>query len=538
MKNRILFILIAIICSINIAEASENLAPITKVLVFADRAEVKRTAKAVCKNDTTVVVFKGLPSSLDSRTLRAEATNKAEAIGITSMQMPLNEQKDEYYKNLQIRLRKVLLLIKELKDQMEIHNRYLTTLNDYANYYHPLITEDMRNRKPGILKWEKTLDKVTEKRIETAKKKAAVEFKLRKLNKERDKIKNKISKLNPHKKTGTLNAEVSVKCYGETKPEVFLYYVVPGATWKPEFDFRFSPFKNNKVGKGNLEITVGAIVQQTTGEDWSNIELELSTARPKAGSEAPYPAAMYVNGYKHKKDKVLVQAKENRQQLKAGGKSNHQASQDTQIEDKGHSFTLKLPHKVTVKADGHPYWMPVDIVKGQGESSFVTVPKLKPFVYQSVKLNNPASYPLPEGKLHTFRKNSYVGDNRLKYKAPGEPFEVSLGIDEEIKVERKEIKEKNKEAGFLSSTKHMERAYRIIVTNSSKKSQTIYVRENIPVSKTKDIKVELVKKKTTKNYSLDKHRGMLEWAVKLDPGQKKSIDLSFIIHLPEDWKVR
>jgi uncharacterized protein (TIGR02231 family) len=182
--------------------------------------------------------------------------------------------------------------------------------------------------------------------------------------------------------------------------------------------------------------------------------------------------------------------------------------------------------------------MPVDVVSGPAESMLVCVPKMRPFVYQAVQLKNPAAYPLLGGRIHTYRAGSYVGDTHLEYKAPGEPMELSLGIDEEIKVERKDLAAMDRSPGFLSKTKHLEQAFRILLENRASSRQRVEVRENIPVSKTEDVEVELVKKKTTPGFTLDTHRGFIAWKVSLARGQEKYVDLSYTVHLPKDWEVR
>jgi len=83
----------------------------------------------------------------------------------------------------------------------------------------------------------------------------------------------------------------------------------------------------------------------------------------------------------------------------------------------------------------------------------------------------------------------------------------------------------------------LNRAYRITVTNQATSTQTIEVRENIPVTKVDDVKVEILKEGTTAGYKLDTYRGLVSWELKLMPGEKKSVDLWFKIALPSDWVI-
>ena len=151
-----------------------------------------------------------------------------------------------------------------------------------------------------------------------------------------------------------------------------------------------------------------------------------------------------VDGYEQKRDKVLVQAQERREQLEAGGGGGAAGPQAAALDDKGNAFVLTLPHRVTVVADGRPVWAPVDVVEAQATVKLVATPKLDEHVYQMVALKNPAAYPLLEGRVRSYRGGSYVGDAQLRYQGVGAPFEVSLGIDDELKVERKTLDEKDR----------------------------------------------------------------------------------------------
>jgi uncharacterized protein (TIGR02231 family) len=167
----------------------------------------------------------------------------------------------------------------------------------------------------------------------------------------------------------------------------------------------------------------------------------------------------------------------------------------------------------------------------------VTTPKLDEHVYHVVALKNPAAYPLLEGRVRGYRAGSYVGDARLRYRGVGEPVEVSLGIDEEFKVERKTLDNRSREAGLLSSTKHMLRATRVVVSSRAAGAETLEVRDHLPLSQIADVKVELVGNQTTPGYALDNARGFVTWTIPLKSGETKEINLGYIIHLPESWQV-
>lgn len=512
--------------------------PIQKVVVYADRADVTRAAPVACSQGKAELTFPGLPTGIDLRTLRADASGKARAIGTTHRIVALEEDRDARVAALRKELEAADDELRKLGEDLQGLAERGAGADAYAAYFQALAREEARNARPELGLWERTLDFLRAERLGLADQRLGLQAALRKKTRERQRLERRLARLAPSAVAEALEVSVAVECRGEERPRVSLAYVVPGATWKPEYDLRFLPRGGAKVGPGRAELTVAVVVQQSTGEDWREVELSLSTARPRLGAEAPYPAPIVLQGYKAGEQKVLVDAMERREQLAGPGDTGATAGpQSASFEDRGQSCVLRMPRKVSVQADGRPYWMPLDVVSAEASASLVTIPRLKPYVYHVVQLKNPAAYPLLSGRLHAYRGGSYVGDTRLEYKAAGEPMEVSLGLDEELKVELKPIEERDREAGVLSSKKHIDRAYRFKLSNGARARLPVEVREGVPVSKTEQVEVEIVKKHTTPGYQLDAHRGILSWVVELKPGEKKELDLRYSIHLPEDWQV-
>jgi uncharacterized protein (TIGR02231 family) len=400
-----------------------------------------------------------------------------------------------------------------------------------------VLNESVRNPRPKISSWSKTLELLKGRQKSIGKALVDVQVALRKARAKKSVIQRRLSHLTQGRAKTSRSAEVSVDCRKAKSVDVRLSYVVPGARWSPEYDLDFSARGKSSIGPGQATLTVSAIVAQSSGEDWTNVELLLSTSKPKLGASAPYPAPLYVDGQAHKRTKVLVQAHEKRAKLKSGAAAPAGQPRAAGLEDKGQSFVLRIPRRVTVASDGRPYWIPVDVVRTKAQVARVTIPKLDRYVYQLVTLNNPAPYPLLAGRVHSYRRGNFVGRSHLEYRGPGEPMEISLGIDEEVKVKREPIERRNRKAGLLSSNKHIDHAYRITLVNRAAQATRVEVRESIPVSKIEDVTIKLSKKRTTAGYDLDAERGFMIWNVRLAKKQDKQIDLAYTIDLPDDWNV-
>jgi uncharacterized protein (TIGR02231 family) len=516
---------------------------IDRVVVYADRAEITRSASIECGPGPREAEFADLPATADERTLVATASGRAHAIGTSSRIVPADAARDQKRAAAEAELEKVRGRLSELRDRSAENERRSSLVGAYGNYLAKIWSEEARNPKPDPEAWKKTLDAMKKERTEAAKQEILAN---RERRREEENLKH-VSQRLVMLQAGASKAEVRrvtvpIDCAGETKTIVLLAYVVPGATWHPEYDLRFQLDAKKggaKVGDGRAELDVAAVVQQATGEDWTNAEIVLSTAKPKLGVEAPQPAPIYLYASEQEGGKVLVQATERRDQLEGEGKDAQKTGPTSAaLDDGGHVFTLTIPNRATVLSDGRPYWMPVDVKTAPAVTKLVAVPKIRPFVYQMVSFANPAPYPLLAGRVHAYRRGSYVGDVSIRYVAPGEPMELSLGADEELFIERKDVTELDKGPGFLSSTKTMERAYRVKLRNRAAVRTAIEVRESIPVSKVGDVKVELIAKKTTPSYKLDAERGFLVWSVDLQRGEEKSVDIGYVVKLPSSWKVQ
>jgi uncharacterized protein (TIGR02231 family) len=511
---------------------------IESVVVFADRARVTRARSARCEHGTARAVFERLPAAMDTRTLRGEARGQVDVIGLASEAVAEREAADPRARALAAAIDKTQADIRAKQARKASIAAETDDLGTFGEVLAATLAEEMRNPRPDTPAWNKTVDGLRARRAALADERLKLDVALRALQMTLRKQQRELQALGgSDRERAHRTATVTIGCRAQHEVTAVVSYVVPGASWQPEYDVDFSPRGRGKTGPGTARLTVGARIRQTTGEDWSRVRIQLSTARPKLGAEAPQPAPLVVDGYEQRRAKVLVEGREKRERLEAGGGGARAGGpQAAGLDDKGNAFVLTLPHAIDVAADGRPVWAPVDVVEAQANVKLVATAALDEHVYQVMSLTNPAAYPLLEGRVRAYRGGSYVGDSHLGHQGVGAPFEISLGIDDELKVERKTLDDKDMAAGFLSSTKHILRAYRTTVTNRAAGTETVELRESIPVSKMDDIKVELAKR-TTGGYKLDAARGFLTWSLTLQRGEWRYTDLGYAIHLPNDWQV-
>jgi hypothetical protein len=97
-------------------------------------------------------------------------------------------------------------------------------------------------------------------------------------------------------------------------------------------------------------------------------------------------------------------------------------------------------------------------------------------------------------------------------------------------IERKKVKDFTTNQ-FMGSNRTVKRAWEISLRNNKKQSVTLIVFDQYPVSKEKDIEVELA---DDSGARVDKETGMLRWEVVLEPGQVKKLVFKYTVKYPKE----
>ena len=97
------------------------------------------------------------------------------------------------------------------------------------------------------------------------------------------------------------------------------------------------------------------------------------------------------------------------------------------------------------------------------------------------------------------------------------------------------VEEAQKDAGLFGSLRRFRYAYRFEVASYLKQPERVEISEHLPVSELDDIKVE-VEEKTTPGFELAEQDGILTWKLKLQPAEKKTVELAFHVDVPTSYE--
>ena len=313
-------------------------------------------------------------------------------------------------------------------------------------------------------------------------------------------------------------------------------YVIVGAGWVPFYDVHAS------VDRSEVTLHYYGQILQSTGEDWSQVELALSTAHPARSTRMPDLAALAVSSAPAKGafqgqmtdnnglqrswqalDQVIRAQNDavyNRKDLRAV----ELAPEAGPSQISSHVFRIRTPE--TVPSDGSPHKVTIATSVLKCDAARVATPKLSPHVYLKTQLRNTNDFPYMPGDLHIFLGNDYIGAGAIELIAPSEAFEVFLGVDEGVKVARR-LESRRVEAGTLQKTHHV---FVIRVENFKAQPARVRVLDQLPVSRDSDVEV-IPDPDMTAPTSSGKD-GKLAWDLEIAPGQAREIRLGYRVYHP------
>jgi hypothetical protein len=118
---------------------------------------------------------------------------------------------------------------------------------------------------------------------------SAIKEELEGLNKDMNRIEQEIVSRRNKPVTNYTEVIVEIDVDKATKGEFFFSYITPRASWKPYYDMR-----SNGIGEP-VRLEAKALVTQSTGISWDNVDLVLSTNDPYENSAEPILNPWYLN---------------------------------------------------------------------------------------------------------------------------------------------------------------------------------------------------------------------------------------------------
>jgi hypothetical protein len=189
-------------------------------------------------------------------------------------------------------------------------------------------------------------------------------------------------------------------------------------------------------------------------------------------------------------------------------------------------FQINIPY--SIPSDNQQYDVTMVQYDIDAIYNYSTVPKLSNDAFLIARIPDYVKYNLLNGTAYIFFKGIYQGESFIDLDTPGDTLTLSVGRDRDIVVSR-EIQKDFATKSITGNTKKEQKAWAITLKNNKITPINISIEDQFPVSKTDEIKVDLIEDSGAK---IDKSTGKLLWDIKMGPNEKKIISLRYSVKYP------
>ncbi len=554
MKKISLLFLSSFLCSSAFGADINTASEIYAVTVFPDRADVSRSARTNLQPGKHTLIFDDLPAGLITDSLRVSGKGNA-AFTIGSV-----ETKQIFTTKLAVaEEKKIQNQIAALRDKRRFIEAQIKAADTGKAFLENLTRSEIspsgdktgsaQTLSPDV--WKNAWQTIQNGMNTLGKEAIEKQIQLRSADDDIHALQNQLRQISTGKKSYK-QVRVNVETDKAVTAELVLQYQINGAFWKPLYEARLD--SENKTVK---IIQYGNIAQKT-GEDWNNVLLTLSTARPAVTMQPPVLPPVWLN-LKNNERHVYQKAVKSVAPAMLSRATNFAAAgsimTDTAADENGitpeqeeaafaeaaavgteFSGVFAIKGLSNVPSDGSDYRFNIGHYSIPAEIRAETYPAADSAAYLITTLVFDGDLPLLPGKIALFRDGAFIGNSRLDLLRPNEKLHLAFGQDEKIRINHTSLGGETSEGGVIARETKKDVLSKTSIQNLHRQPIKIAVYEQIPVSRNSDISVKVIKDKTTPGYIVDPNDkiGLIKWENVYQPQEMKEINYGYSVSWPKD----
>ncbi|GAB4289720.1 MAG: DUF4139 domain-containing protein [Marinilabiliales bacterium] len=534
--NKIIFLFTIVIYLVSPLQSADNIkkikSEIKDVTVFLNGAQVVRKGTVYVPQGIYNIVFEDLPQNINSQSVQVKGSGN---FTILSVKHEINYLKTQEKNNE----------IKVLEDSLELLTEELDLQNNLLNVYNEEESMLLSNKQIGgqdngvkIEELKLAADFYRNRLTDIKTRKIAISKKIKKLNEGISRIQNQLNLANARKNIPTSEIHVMVESKIAQNIKLEVSYLVSNAGWSPTYDLRA-----NGINSG-IEFFYKANVYQSTGEDWNNVNLVLSTGNPYQSGSKPVISPWYIDFYTYNQDYYYKESAKKQAkpvsryeaaetatvmdedfEPEANNISNYTSVEESQTTTE---FVIKIPY--TIPSDNKTYMVDIQKYDLKADYQYYAVPKLDKDAFLLARVTGWEDYQLLSGYVNLFFEGTFVGQSYLNTVTTKDTLDFSMGRDKNVVVTRTKLKDfSSKKTIGLNITEIY--AWEIECRNKKKESIPIIIEDQFPISSNKDIEISY---EEMSGANLNKDTGILRWNFQLKPAETKKIKMIYSIKYPKN----
>lgn len=500
-------------------------APIVGVILYPGSALIERVANIRAGDGRLEIP--GIPANFDAQTLRVEAESGIDVGEITlrdsARSGPLNAEEER----LENEVRRLVDRINALdvdRKAAELELKYLNGLSSPGESGHPA------NLAPVLASLRQGSSQAQQRILAADAQKVQLERDLQARQSDLERVRPTVSEVR--------NLQVHLNARRDGK--VHIYYQLAEAGWRPAYRAAL----NAETAQVEMERT--AQIAQRSGEDWSRVNLRLSTGQPRQKVSGPEPQTWGVSlrpelraeSSESKAMPAMAAAPAPMRMAKsAAAKPESQAEplfQAAEIHSEyATEYAISAP--LSVPSDGRKVNVTLSKTQVPVKLQVQISPRQEKAAYLMARGELPEGV-WPAGEMQLYRNGAYVGSKPWDA-SQRKGLELPFGRDELVKVASHSVVAKNASSGFVGQRAERRVGDVYTVSNLHKRPVELLVLEASPVSRDEKIEVLATYNPPVSQENWDDRQGVVAWEQSLAAGASQKFSVDYRINWPKERSV-
>jgi uncharacterized protein (TIGR02231 family) len=500
---------------------------LTRVTVYAEGAALVRRGQVALPAGTSDIVIRGLPEEIEPATLRfSVGASTVRLAGVELKQVVDKDYVDTRERELRRKLDALAARRRGVSDDVATAETQLRVLESLAS---PPAGGSTRALPDGATLTALVSSVGTSASAARAKIRDANQ-KLRDLDAEKTALETELAKVKAGRKSSH-ELRATVETDAAVTAPVQVEYLVGDASWRWLYEARLD------TRTRRMSLVRQAAVAQSTGEDWSAVELTLTTARPSESTGTADVESLFAT-LREPAPKVA-----SAMMVRRGAPASPAALDEVVVTGMKRTATqyaveYTVPGRVSVAADGEPRIYPVASDEFDVDLLARAVPSQERAAFLEARFTFGQDVPFDAADVQLYRDGALVGKASTPTFQPGAPVRLGFGIDDRIRVEVLRDREASGERGVIGRKNVEQHRERFQVTSFHPAVIPLEIVDRWPVARDSSIDVKVDRDATPPTArDLDGRTGVIAWRLQLEPRKAVTVKHYYTVEYPKDREV-
>ncbi|MFN3661476.1 DUF4139 domain-containing protein [Yoonia sp.] len=313
------------------------------------------------------------------------------------------------------------------------------------------------------------------------------------------------------------------------------------ANWSPVYDMRLATGDAPRV-----EVDRAVVVSQATGQDWLDVQLILSTARP---GEQIAPSGAWAD-----LRRIISRADLDRENAAAMGAADMMSLQrngpmlsaprteaspvTAQADFSGAAVTYVYPTRVDIRNGVEELRLPLDQLTFDAEVWAEATPMSDANAYRVAEFTNTTDEILLPGPVMVQADGTMVGFSYLPLLAAGAEMDMGFGPLDGLRLTRQTPSRSEGDVGVFSSATQLVDRTILKVENLTGQDWDVLLRDAVPYSEQDDLEVSLTASPAVTRRDPEGERGIVEWDLRVPAGTEQEVTMEYTLRWPSGYVLR